>query len=252
MERIDGWRQQKGWQASCPICQGTGFTRMDVPVGHPHFGKAMGCVCQQAAKQQRRQRELLAFSQLDRFELLRSAHFSTFNLRVPGVQEAHRAAKSFAYHPKGWLLLVGNNGCGKTHLALAMTKVCLERGLAVLFAVVPDLLDLLRATVDPDTQEQFEARFLKLLEADVLILDNLGTQQRSPWADEKLFQVLNHRYNTRTPTVITTHPRELHELDEHIRSRLSDASLVTTIMMTEAQDYRPFTSPKQSTGPLQE
>jgi len=249
MEHIDGWRQQKGWPASCPICRGTGFTRMDVPVGHPHFGKAMECVCQQAAKQQRRQRELLAFSQLDRFELLRSAHFSTFNLRVPGVQEAHRAAKSFAYHPKGWLFLVGNNGCGKTHLALAITKVCLERGLAVLFAVVPDLLDLLRATVDSNAQEQFDARFLKLLEADVLILDDLGTQRSSPWANEKLFQLLNHRYNTRTPTVITIHPRALHELDEHIRSRLSDVSLVTTIKMERAQDYRPYISPIRRHSP---
>lgn len=245
MERKDGWLESRGRSGPCPICQGAGFTRVDVPVGHSQFGKAMACVCQQAAKQERRQRELLEFSQLDRFELFRSAHFSTFNLCVPGIQEAYRVAKSFAHHPVGWLLLVGNNGCGKTHLAMAITKVCLERGMAVLFAVVPDLLDRLRATLTPDAQEQFDTRFLKLREADVLVLDDLGTQQSSPWANEKLFQVLNHRYNTRMPTVITTNPRGLHELDEHVRSRLSDTSLVTTVMVTHAQDYRPFTSPRR-------
>jgi len=252
MECKDGWQESPGRPMPCPICQGAGFTRVDVPVGHPHFGKAIACACQQAAKQERRQRELLALSRLDRFELFRSARFSTFNLAVPGIQEAYQMAKSFAQQPQGWLLLAGNHGCGKTHLAIAVTKACLERGMAVLFAVVPDLLDHLRATMTPDTQEQFEERFLKLRDADVLVLDDLGTQQRSPWADEKLFQVLNYRYNTRMPTLMTTHPQELYTLDEHIRSRLSDASLVTTIMMTEAQDYRPFTSPKQGTGPLQE
>jgi len=245
MERTKGWRQQADPSAPCPICQGTGFTRRDVPVGHPHFGKAMACGCQQVAQQQRRQRELLAFSRLERFTLFRTAQFSTFNLRVPGVQEAHRVAKRFASHPQGWLFLVGNHGCGKTHLALAITRVCLEQGLAVLFAVVPDLLDQLRATVDPEAQEPFEVRFLKILEADVLVLDDLGTQQRSSWADEKLFQLLNHRYLTRMPTVITTHPRALHELDERIRSRLSDGSLVTTVMMEHAQDYRPYLSLKR-------
>ena len=245
MERKDGWLEPIGQSIPCPICQGVGFTRVDVPVGHPQFGKAVECVCQQAAKQERRQCELLAFSQLDRFELFHSAHFSTFNLCVPGIQEAYRAAKSFAHHPQGWLLLVGKNGCGKTHLAMAITKVCLERAMAVLFAVVPDLLDHLRATLTPDAREQFDTRFLKLREADVLVLDDLGTQQSSPWANEKLFQILNHRYNTRMPTVITADPRGLHQLDEHIRSRLSDTSLVTTVKLMEAQDYRPFTSPKR-------
>src|SRR5437660_5991507 len=247
MERKNDWCKQEERSIPCPICQGAGFTRVDVPPGHQHFGKALECGCQQAAKQERRQRELLAFSQLERFELFHSAQFSTFNLRVPGVQEAHRVARAFACRPQGWLLLVGNHGCGKTHLVMAITKVCLERGMAVLFAVVPDLLDHLRATVTPDAQEQFETRFLMLREADVLVLDDLGTQQRSPWVDEKLFQLLNYRYTMRIPTVMTIHPQGLHELDDHIRSRLSDASLVTTVMMTDAQDYRPFTSPKRRT-----
>lgn len=245
MERKDDWRKQKEGPTPCPICQGAGYTRVDVPVGHPDFGKALECVCQQVAKKARRQRELLAFSQLDRFELFHSAQFSTFNLRVPGVQEAHRVARAFARQPQGWLVLVGTHGCGKTHLAMAITKVCLEQGMAVLFAVVPDLLDHLRATVTPDAQEQFEMRFLKLREADVLVLDNLGTQQRSPWVDEKLFQLLNYRYTMRMPTVITIHPRGRDELDERIRSRLSDASLVTTVVMERAHDYRPFTSAKR-------
>ncbi|MEO7018884.1 MAG: ATP-binding protein, partial [Ktedonobacteraceae bacterium] len=138
--------------------------------------------------------------------------------------------------------LVGPNGCGKTHLAAAIANACLEAGAVVLFATVPDLLDHLRATFAPTSHEAYDQLFALMREAEILVLDDLGTQQCSPWANEKLFQLLNHRYNSSFPTVITTNPAGLRATDERIRSRLSDSSLVTALNLEQARDYRPHST----------
>ena len=57
----------------------------------------------------------------------------------------------------------------------------------------------------------------------LLVLDDLGTQSSTAWAQEKLFQVLNHRYNARLPTVVTTNHR-LEELDERTREAITAAT----------------------------
>jgi DNA replication protein DnaC len=207
-----------------------------VPFGHPQFGKAVPCQCKEQERKRKRRQQLLELSNLGSFT---NKRFETFNPRVPGMQEAYETAINFAQSPDGWLFLVGPNGCGKTHLAAAIANQCLDAGSVVLFATVPDLLDHLRAAFAPDASEVYDQLFSRMREAEVLVLDDLGTQQSSPWANEKLFQLLNYRYNSRFPTVVTANPRGWQATDERIRSRLSDISLVITINLERARDYRP-------------
>ena len=175
-------------------------------------------------------------SNLDAFS---EKSFRNFNPRVPGVQEAFEVAQAYAYNPDGWLVLIGRNGCGKTHLAAAIANQHLVQGSLVLFATVPDLLDHLRATFAPTSPVVYDQLFSSMREAELLVLDDLGSEQNSPWASEKLFQLLNYRYNSRFPTVITTNSMRLQTVDERIRSRLMDRSLVIEVTMDRAQDYRP-------------
>ena len=223
-------------KGSCPRCRGAGYLRADVPFGDPNFGKPIPCECKEAERRERRRQQLRDMSNLDAF---RSNSFRTFNPRVPGLYEAYQVASAYAENPQGWLLLAGPNGCGKTHLAAAIANQCLDSGAVVLFAVVPDLLDHLRAAFAPSASEVYDQLFSKMREAEVLVLDDLGAQQSSPWANEKLFQLLNYRYNMSMPTVITANPRGLQGIDERIRSRLSDISLVTKVTFDRAHDYRP-------------
>jgi DNA replication protein DnaC len=235
LERREQLQQNKRLQ-TCSICNGAGYLRADVPFGHPSFGKPIACECKEAERKAKRRRQLQEMSDLGAFY---DKSFRNFNVHVPGIQEAYSCACEFAQNPNGWLLLIGPNGSGKTHLAAAIANKSLEDGALVLFATVPDLLDHLRAAFAPTSNEVYDQLFSRMREAEVLVLDDLGAQQSSPWANEKLFQLLNYRYNSRFPTVITANSRGLQGIDERIRSRLTDASLVTTVIMDRAKDFRP-------------
>jgi len=100
-----------------------------------------------------------------------------------------------------------------------------------IFVVVPDLLDHLRATFSPTSSTSYDRRFEEVRSAPLLILDDLGTQSATPWAREKLYQLLNYRYNAKLPTVITTAQR-LDEIDARIRSRMQDKRLCTIYAIT--------------------
>jgi DNA replication protein DnaC len=143
----------------------------------------------------------------------------------------------------GWLLLEGGYGCGKTHLAAAIANNAVSKGVPTLFITVPDLLDSLRfAFNDPETT--FKERFNEIRTADLLILDDFGTQNATPWAQEKIFQVMNFRYINKLATVITTN-LILDAFEGRVRSRLQDAELVRHLKIS-APDYR---CPEQTSNP---
>ncbi len=225
----------------CPLCGGLGYVREDVPVGHPHFGKLFPCRCKLADMEQQRLERLRALSNLTH---LTHKTFDTFvpeGYALPPDKAANLAhafaeAEQYADHPAGWLILLGGYGCGKTHLAAAIANRAIERGLPVLFIVVPDLLDHLRATYSPNSPVRYDQRFEEIRDAPLLILDDLGTQSSTPWAQEKLFQILNHRYNARLPTVITSN-QDLEEIDIRIRSRMIDSDLARLVPIM-APDFR--------------
>jgi len=166
--------------------------------------------------------------------------FGTFSLRedeklsakdLKTLDEAFKTAQSFAEDPKGWLMLMGTYGCGKTHLASAIANYQASQGFPVLFVVVPDMLDHLRATFNPASDASYDRRFDEIRTAPLLVLDDLGSQATKPWVQEKLYQLYNYRYNAELPTVITT-ADALEEIDPRLRARLMDRRLVKIAPIT--------------------
>jgi len=195
-----------------------------VPPAHPEFGRAIPCECKLDEIAQRQLEDLRQASNLG---FLSRMTFDNFRLKgfrpheEQTLRAAHRRAREFAENPQGWLILLGAYGGGKTHLAAAIANYCLERGHPTVFIVVPDLLDHLRATYSPGSAVTYDQRFEAILTAPLLVLDDLGTQQTTPWAQEKLYQLFNYRYNARLPTVITSN-RSLEEMNPRLRSRMTD------------------------------
>jgi DNA replication protein DnaC len=137
---------------------------------------------------------------------------------------------AFAESPSGWLVLAGPSGSGKTHLAAAVAHYAVEVGNAALFMFVPDLLDHLRATYAPNSDADYDLLFEQVCNTPILILDGLGSQASTPWAQEKLFQVLNHRYNMELPTVVTL-AAPLETLEERFQTRLAGAGISQVYML---------------------
>jgi DNA replication protein DnaC len=224
----------------CPICGGVGFVRLNVPVGHPRFGKAVPCVCKRREIADRRLKRLRRASNLSH---LRHMTFDSFKIdeRIApelafALNDALRTAREFSDSPQGWIVLTGPYGCGKTHLAAAIANKRVNEGEPVLFVVVPDLLDYLRAAYAPDSPATYDERFEQVRNVEMLILDDLGTQNATPWAVEKLYQILNYRYNAKLPTVITTN-LSFADMDPRLASRLKDQSVVRTLPIYAA-DFR--------------
>ena len=187
---------------------------------------------------------LLEYSWGPEFELQKSMKFENFDWKrvnlLPEQREnlemVYREAMNFAQSPDGWLVLQGVNGCGKTHLAAAITNYRYEAKKPALFIVVPDFLDHLRSTFSPESKVSYDQYFESVKNVPLLVLDDFGAQSTTPWAQQKLYQVINYRYNARLATVMTT-SCSLDEIDTPISSRLADPNISNVLNIT-APHYR--------------
>ena len=166
--------------------------------------------------------------------------FGNFSLRqtekIPaeGLRELKNAfeiARDYAENPRGWLILTGLYGVGKTHLAAAIGNYQAGMGFPPLMVSVPDLLDHLRATFSPTSNISLDRRFEEVKKSRLLILDDLGTQSATPWAREKVYQLFNYRYSAELPTVITTSSTP-DELDPRLYSRMLDERVCTMLIIS--------------------
>jgi DNA replication protein DnaC len=227
--------------AVCPQCKGAGWYTESVRFGHPHFGVVFPCVCKRREQAHRAREELLHLSNLAAFQ---QKTFATFDQFVPGLSNAYLRALAYARQPQGWLVFFGSYGVGKTHLAAAIANTVLQRGEGVLFVIVPDLLDHLRAGFAPEQQHSYDERFDRIRKAPLLVLDDLGTEQTTPWAREKVYQLINHRYNEQLATVFTSNLAP-EAIDPRILSRMYDPAVSGEIVQIQAGDYRRRRPPKR-------
>jgi DNA replication protein DnaC len=221
---------------ACPICQDRGWVRAQVSMGDPLFGKAIICRCRAIVTDEDRFERLKRYSDLG---LLGRFTLDDIDPKGNGqspederlYRKAYQSASEYASNPQGWLVLSGPSGCGKTVLAAATANRCMAAGYPALFVVVPDLLDHLRAGYNPTGDMLYDEQFERVRSVPLLILDDLGSQSSTPWAQEKLYQILNHRFNNQLPTIVTLGvPFEV--LEDRLGTRLTDPKICVVLQLS--------------------
>jgi len=211
--------------SACSCCRGAGFLYPVNSSGKPDYTQVMRCSCAEGSSAHNL-RQLSSLGPLSSvtFDKIAPHGLSGSASARERFTNAYEAAQKFAANPDGWLVLSGPSGSGKTHLAAAIASERLARGKQALFITAPDLLDHLRASFGPDSQLPYDRFFDQVRSTPLLILDDLAARATTPWAQEKLDQLLNHRYQHKLPTVVTT-TTDVTDMDERWRSRLGDTDL---------------------------
>lgn len=169
-------------------------------------------------------------------------------------REVATAVRDFAEHLEIWLAegmgltLTGNVGTGKTHVAVGLVKLACGLGIEARFLTMAELLGAIKATYERERVAPHrrgrpgapgEAGLLDdLAELPLLALDDLGTENPTPWARDRLYTLVNRRYQTQRPTIVTTNlslEKLADRLGERTVSRLWGASLVVNL---RGADYR--------------
>jgi DNA replication protein DnaC len=113
-------------------------------------------------------------------------------------------ARNFPAEGRPGLLLTGEPGSGKTHLAVAALRLLIARGFEGLFFDYQNLLDRIRSGYDPAAGSSDREAYRVALDAEVLLLDDLGAHRVTDWVEDTVTSIITHRCNHRKPLIATT------------------------------------------------
>lgn len=194
--------------ATCPLCGGRGW----VIESDGGAGAARPCSC----REQDRVRRLVEAAGIPpRYRHCRISNFQTSSPSEKDRKQLEGARTAALQYVEGFvgeggfrqsgLLFVGPPGVGKTHLAVGVLVELTERyRVHGRFAEFTSLIHQIQATFDPGSPESKREILDPLMGAELVVLDELGAQQMTPWVRDILYLIINHRYTRQLPTIFTT------------------------------------------------
>tara|TARA_Y100000310_G_C20649032_1_gene798323 strand:+ start:1093 stop:1782 length:690 start_codon:yes stop_codon:yes gene_type:complete len=219
-------------QPACSICNDAGILHVRNPDGSVAYEHIVACACQRERLDAERMKSMLQYCELP----YATAHmtFEKFNKRV-GTEEAYDVALQFATGKSEfkWLTLMSGVDRGKTHLGIAICRRWLTTGKAARYIYVPLLLDELRRGYSPlNNDDSYDRKLDLLFTIPLLVLDDLGAESPTAWAQEKIELIVDYRCVNGLALVVTTN-KKMDELPVRIASRLQRHGKVVVINAIE-------------------
>ncbi|MDA1651003.1 ATP-binding protein [Bacillus cereus group sp. TH160LC] len=241
--------KEEGYE--CPDCK-TFIPAVSVEVPALKIKRKVFPTCEcVVAKEEARIREAQNFAkkrEIDKLfsisnlgERFKKSTFEAFRERE-GSATAAQIAQKYVNEFKQWngesLMIWGDPGNGKTHLAAAIANELSKQGFIIVFQSVPELLQRIRSTFNSDNKENETQIMRALLECDLLILDDIGAEKTTEWVEEKLFNVIDGRYRKELPTLYTSNLQPK-ELQNQVGKRSYDRMVETSLTVAnKATSYR--------------
>ncbi|HLK47455.1 MAG TPA: ATP-binding protein [Bryobacteraceae bacterium] len=234
-------------QPVCPKCGGSGW----IIIERAEVSGAEPCECRAEGRAARLEERAQIPS------LYRNASFENFNITSQDLRAAVLAVKKYAddfpNETRPGLLLIGEPGTGKTHLALAALRRIIEKGFECLFCDYQNLLDRIRSGYDAASNSADREAYRVALDAEVLLLDDLGAHRITDWVLDTVTSIVTYRCNNRKPLIATTNLPEFSRtksddgrvdyrrtLADHIGDRAYSRlfEMCTVVQIRNTEDYR--------------
>lgn len=193
---------------TCPHCGGSGW----IITERDGISGAERCECANQGRQER----VIERSNIPL--LYRNASVENFILPADnptartGLGTVVLTVRSFVREypnaPKPGLLFMGPPGTGKTHLAVAALRALIARGFEGVFFDFQNLLDRIRSGYDQASGTMDREAYRTALDAEVLLLDDLGAHRVTDWVEDTITSIVTHRCNNKKSTIITTNLRD--------------------------------------------
>lgn len=176
----------------CKLCNDGGYVRRDRPIGHPMFGHAEVCEC---VRKKPAEKLFLVIGNISKESLSRFT-FENFVVDPDRNSNQYHKVKEFTERPYSTLVIQGESGTGKTHLAIAAAWHTKSHSM---YVSAPDLFDELRKEMKDNSTQMHTVSTISFL-----VIDDISTTSVTAWTQEKLFQILNARFMADLPTVIAS------------------------------------------------
>src|ERR1700730_6929238 len=190
--------------AVCPICGGTGWKIIE----RAGLSGAEPCRCAEEARAGALQEGSgippnYVRATLDNFQIPQDNPIARTGLGTV-LMQVRSFVREFPAPERPGLLLAGDTGTGKTHLAVAALKAIIDKGHEGLFFDYQNLLDRIRSSYDKTSGSGDREAYSSALECGVLLFDDFGSHRVTDWVEDIVTSIITNRYNARKPLVITT------------------------------------------------